>query len=116
MLAVSDTNYYLPVKTVQDDGSIVWVIQRRDSVEKIMTSQFKYTIGVSHVLPAIDRITFEYNGRSVKAAPRSLRICGAERIEWFTKVLANQTTPSTYYEFVSEGPDGKVEFGLVTED
>ena len=115
MLAVSDAKYYVPIKTINDDGSVFWVMRRKGVVEEIASEHFKYTIDISAIAPKTARMTFEYNGASVKPAPRTLRMCGAKFVESFTKRLANQTAPGMRFEFETNTPEGKIRITLVSD-
>jgi hypothetical protein len=74
MLSVSSLNYYVPVKANNVQGSVGWLLYRKDSDEITFARQFNYT-----VVDGTRRATFSYDGKSVKPSPRTLRIFGAQR-------------------------------------
>lgn len=74
MLSVSSLNYYVPVKADNVQGSVGWLLYRKDSDEITFARQFNYT-----VVDGTRRATFSYDGKSVKPSPRTLRIFGAQR-------------------------------------
>lgn len=104
MLAVSDANYYLPYREPDVIGG-AWKVQRRDSDEVIITRNLSYTIN-AHVLgDDVKRLTFEYRGDSVKAAPRTLRLVGAAVVSGFTAKLAGIQRPKTLVK-LNQSPEG----------
>jgi hypothetical protein len=104
MLAVSDAQYYLPYREQGVNGA-AWRIQRIGSDEVIITRNLSYTIDARVLGDDVKRITFEYRGDSVKAAPRTLRIVGAALVSGFTAKLAGLQKPRLFIEFI-ENQDG----------
>lgn len=90
MLAVSDQDYYLPVHVEQADGSTQWVLRHKQSGDLIVSQHFTYTV-IDHLDRAAkdNRLSFEYQGKSVKPTPRTLRRFGSTNCGSFTQVLAN---------------------------
>jgi hypothetical protein len=66
------------------------MLYRRKTDEVTYASQFNYTVPLSE--DSSDRITFTYNGSSVKPTPRTLRINGAERLAPIVSRLAKNET------------------------
>lgn len=86
MLAVSNREYYIPRK-VNEDG---WAIRHRNG-DVTLSKQFTYTV-ISEDFYGKgepERLSFIYNGRSVKPSPRTLRIFGSKYCSWWTAELAN---------------------------
>jgi hypothetical protein len=101
MLAVSDQEYYLPVKTGEGEAT-QWWLYRKNSDDVVMSKHFTYTV-INHFVhsdqPA--RLSFEFQASSVKPKPRTLRVFGAEVCNRFTRVLANNTTLRMSIDFSS---------------
>lgn len=98
MLSISNKYYSTPLR--QKDGTnVYWRVNRGNgSNECLNVKKFSYTIRLQTTTSdgntyAIDRMTFLYDGSSVKPAPRTLRIFGSEGVARITKLLANATKP-----------------------
>jgi hypothetical protein len=99
MLTISDKEYLMPIREVQDDGTVIWHIERKSGNWEVISSKhFQYTIHVTKVLPEIHHLTFVYDGRSVKPAPRTLRLLGSQMAEKFTAKLANNEKRVIIYQ------------------
>lgn len=98
MLAVNDGKYLLPVKIRSMDGQTVWRLFRKGASDYITSARFNYTIdfpGSNN-----DRLTFEYDGASVKPAPRTLRLEGASMCSAFVSVLSSNTKVRSFDDLI----------------
>jgi hypothetical protein len=82
MLAMSDRYYYVP-RRYDTETDTVWIINRIGSSEEnpdyTVASNFNYTALV-YIDGKLERLTFEYHGRSVRPSIRTLRKFGSEFI------------------------------------
>jgi hypothetical protein len=76
------------------------MLYRRKTDEVTYASQFNYTVPLSE--DSSDRITFIYNGSSVKPTPRTLRINGAERLASVVSRLAKNETVGLKWDYSPE--------------
>jgi hypothetical protein len=94
MLAISGKLYEIPIKCISDTKDVYWSLVRRnsDGEDRIEASKFSYTFDLLDDATNIkDRFTAIYDHASVKPAPRSLRIFGAERCSKLVSGLSNCT-------------------------
>jgi hypothetical protein len=96
MLSISAKDYYLPVR-YSDGGVVRWALYRRKTDEVTYASQFNYTVQLSE--DSSDRITFIYNGSSVKPTPRTLRLNGAERLAPVVSMLAKNEGMNIAFDY-----------------
>lgn len=94
MLSVSNWDYQIPAKVnASTPSETSWLMKNRKGSDKVLASQFNYTI---HLVNAADdsegRLTFTYDGVSVKPTSRTLRIYGSECISRIVSVLCSITT------------------------
>lgn len=91
MWAITSKQYHLPVMDTGDDNTFSnWVIVKdglKESVEKV--DPFVYTL-IS--IDGSERLSFVYDGKSVKPAIRTLKIYGAESLSPMIKKLATVYT------------------------
>lgn len=93
MLSVSNVDYAPPIRIFNEDGSLMgWLLEGRGSREgedlQIGAQKpFNYTV-VPLDVGGRERITFMYDGLSVKPSARSLRVYGNANIGQLVKALA----------------------------
>jgi hypothetical protein len=86
MLAVTNKDYYMPCYDVVAE---CWCLNRRRSAETIFTKRCNYTLFINRKTGENERLTFTYDGTSVKPSGRTLRIFGAKNSSWYTSRAAN---------------------------
>jgi len=94
VLAISSKLYEIPIKCISSNKDVYWSLVRRnsDGEDRIEASKFSYTFDLLDAATNIkDRFTAIYDHASVKPAPRSLRIFGAERCSKLVSGLSNYT-------------------------
>lgn len=96
MLAVSFNKYELPLKVIDSDNlTVSWSLTRRNSTanDRIEATKFAYTFDLLDEEANIDdRFTAIYDGDSVKPAPRTLRVFGADSCSRVVSLLSSMTT------------------------
>jgi hypothetical protein len=80
MLAVSDGKYELPVKHTSSNGDVYWMIRSRTHNDVVSAKRFNFTL-LADADAETDRMTFTYDGNSVKPTARTLRKHGAAKLQ-----------------------------------
>lgn len=95
MLSVSMDEYFIPTRMENKEQGVFWRLRSVKGEDSILARTFNYTFRVVQYAESgsegesAGRMTFTYNGSSVKATPRTLRIYGAECISSITSVLCS---------------------------
>jgi len=99
MLAVSGARYYLPVKQTGDQG-VYWLLIPREGEDRMFAPKFNYTLRVKFEKDEFcERFTACYNGKSVKPAPRTLRVFGAQRCQRVVSYLSSMDDIPTMVKY-----------------
>jgi len=94
MLSVSNVDYAPPIRIFNEDGSLMgWLLEGKGSREgedlQIGSQKpFNYTIIPLGSVGIKERLTFMYDGLSVKPSARSLRVYGTANLGKLVKALA----------------------------
>lgn len=106
MLAISSQDYFAPIKVKTKDGLIMWRINYKHAESFQVAGNFVYTIldiPVDEVETSErERLSFIYDGASVKPHPRTLRIFGSEKCGRFTRVLANNQEAFATFQWTEQ--------------
>lgn len=95
MLSVSIDEYSIPTRMENEEQGVFWRLRSVKGEDSILARTFNYTFRVIQCAQSDSegvspgRMTFTYNGSSVKATPRTLRIYGSECISSITSVLCS---------------------------
>lgn len=86
MLAIDSSKYNRPK---YDSIVGMWLIEPRqpENGSPVFADHFNYTIIIKG-----ERLTFQYNGKSVKCSPRTLRLFGAEQTRPWISELSRMRT------------------------
>lgn len=89
MLAVSDGKYELPVKQTSPDGEVFWLLRNKEHNDIMRAKRFNFTL-LAGADAESDRMTFTYDGNSVKPTARTLRKHGAAKLQPIVSKLSAQ--------------------------
>lgn len=95
MWAINSREYLPPIKTLDESNHVVWLIHRyvRTSEGKVRITEEVYRPGeftYTFIQPESgDKMSFVYDGASVKPTFRTLRLYGAEKLQPVVAIMAN---------------------------
>lgn len=104
MLAVSDGKYELPVKQTSPDGEVYWIIRSRTHNDVTRAKRFNFTL-LTGADAETDRMTFTYDGNSVKPTARTLRKHGAAKLQPIVSRLSARKVKPVVAETHSDQPE-----------
>jgi hypothetical protein len=90
MLAVNDKKYEVPYFQSSEDGSKQWVLRYTKGDDlMVVDGQFNYTFCLLDAAnETVAKVTFTYNGNSVRPTIRALRMYGAQALAKAVSILA----------------------------